>query len=65
MLCYEQATRRTGVIVKAVRVLDARGFGASMLNMPFYKMDADVVRDQGDLYPQFLGQARAWGSHAG
>ena len=52
----DAVTRRTGVIVKAVRVLDARGFGPSMLNMPFYKMDSEVVKDQGDLYPQFLGQ---------
>lgn len=51
----DAATRRTGRIVRFVRVVDARGFGVKHFNLQFARANAAAARMSEDAYPQLLG----------
>uniref|UniRef100_A0A7S0NV44 CRAL-TRIO domain-containing protein n=1 Tax=Calcidiscus leptoporus TaxID=127549 RepID=A0A7S0NV44_9EUKA len=51
----DETTRRTGVIAKTIRVIDARGWKPSGTFQKWFKTDAKLLADFSDLYPQMLG----------
>lgn len=51
----DAATRRTGRLVKVVRLIDARGLGLRHLNVRFYQAVAAAARGSENAYPQLLG----------
>lgn len=52
----DEATRRTGVLVKVTRLLSLRGFALSMLNLKLARWDAQAKAETQDLYPQLQGE---------
>ena len=52
----DEATRRTGVLVKVTRMLSLRGFALSMLNLKLARWDAQAKAETQDLYPQLQGE---------
>ena len=53
--CLDEATRRTGQLVKQSRILSVQGFALRMLNMKLVRWDAKTRAAAQDLYPQLLG----------
>lgn len=52
----DEATRRTGHIVKVTRTLSFKGFKLKQLNLKLVRWDAGCKSRLQDLYPQQLGQ---------
>ena len=52
----DEATRRTGRLVKVTRTLSLKGFKLKQLNLKLVRWDAATKARTQDLYPQQLGQ---------
>jgi hypothetical protein len=51
----DEATRRTGRLVKVVRAYSCKGYSLKGLNFKFIQRDAEEQTARQDLYPQLLG----------